>query len=48
MYVDSSSQVFLKPSKFPDNRLRSIGFTNHVACIAAVPALDSDKTNPLT
>ena len=32
-----------KPSKFPENRLRAIGYTNHVACIAGLPALSTDR-----
>ena len=43
MYMSSASQPFFKPSKFPENRFRCIGYTTHVARIAGVPVL-SDQS----
>ena len=48
MYLAQHSQVLFKPSKFPKLRCRSIGFSNHCACIAALPSLTSDQALHVT
>ena len=42
------SQVFFKSSKSTRLRCQSIGYSNHCACIAGLPALGDDQASELT
>ena len=48
MYLAQHSQIFFKPSKFAQRRCRSIGYTNHCACIAGLPDLGPEQAISVT
>ena len=48
MYLAQHSQIFFKPSKFAQRRCRSIGYTNHCACIAGLPNLGPEQAISVT